>query len=83
MPDSGRSSSNVITDNRSKNIYNADKRALDDEQMTNTKLTPYMQIQLYKKLLEQEVGYDKANELITKAELEYAAILNSSNIEIR
>ena len=49
----------------------------------NTKLTPYMQIQLLHKIIEQDHGYDAANKIISQAELEYAAIMNSSNIESR
>lgn len=51
--------------------------------MFNSKLTPYMQIQLLHKIIEQDHGYEEANKIISQAELEYAAIMNSSNIEIR
>lgn len=51
--------------------------------MIYPKLPPYKQIQLLQKLLEQEVGYDKAHELISQSELEYAVLENCSNVEIR
>lgn len=51
--------------------------------MLNSKLTPYMQIQLLHKIIEQDHGYEEANKIISQAELEYAAIMNSSNIETR
>ena len=51
--------------------------------MINSNLPPYIRIQLYQKLLEQELGYEKAHELINQTELEYAMITNSSNIEVR
>ena len=51
--------------------------------MIYSNLPPYIQIQLLHKLLEQEVGYDKAHKLIEQSELEYAVLLNCSNIEIR
>lgn len=43
-------------------------------------LTPYTEIQLLRKLLEQEVGYERAQELIERAKYEYTMILNSSKI---
>jgi len=46
-------------------------------------ITPYMREQLLIKLLEQQCGYDKAHKLIEHTELEYAAIMNCSNIERR
>ena len=49
----------------------------------NSKLTPYMHIQLLHKIIEQDHGYDAANKIISQAELEYAAIMNCSNIETR
>ena len=51
--------------------------------MLNSKLTPYMQIQLLHKIIEQDHGYEEAHKIISQAELEYAAIMNSSNIETR
>ena len=46
-------------------------------------LTPYQeQIVLYNALVEA-VGVLKAKQLIEKQKLEYAAIMNSSNIETR
>ena len=51
--------------------------------MLYPRLNPYTQIQLLTKLLEQEVGYDEAHELIEKAELERAVLQNCSNVEIR
>lgn len=51
--------------------------------MLNSKLTPYMQIQLLHKIIEQDHGYEEAHKIIKQAELEYAAIMNSSNIETR
>ena len=51
--------------------------------MLYSKLTPYMQIQLLHKIIEQDHGYEEANKIIRQAELEYAAIMNSSNIETR
>ena len=51
--------------------------------MFNTKLTPYMQIQLLHKIIEQDHGYDAANKIIKQAELEYATIMNCVNIETR
>lgn len=51
--------------------------------MIYSNLPPYIRIQLYQKLLEQELGYDKAHELIEQTELEYAVLSNCSNIEIR
>ena len=65
-----------------KNI-NAHLRALYDLEMFNSKLTPYMQIQLLHKIIEQDHGYEEAHKIISQAELEYAAIMNSSNIETR
>ena len=49
----------------------------------NSKLPPHIQIQLLHKIIEQDHGYDAANKIISQAELEYAAIMNSSNIETR
>ena len=46
-------------------------------------ITPYIREQLLIKLLEQQCGYDKAHKLIERTELEYAMIMNSSNIEVR
>lgn len=51
--------------------------------MTYSILPPYIRIQLLQKLLEQELGYDKAHELINQSELEYAVLTNCSNVEIR
>ena len=65
-----------------KNI-NAHLRALQDLEMLNSKLTPYRQIQLLHKIIEQDHGYEEAHKIISQAELEYAAIMNSSNIETR
>lgn len=43
-------------------------------------LTPYNKICLLTKLLEEELGYEKAHTLIDRAEQEYATILNCANI---
>ena len=49
----------------------------------NSKLPPHIQIQLLHKIIEQAHEYYAANKIITKAELEYAAIMNRTNIETR
>ena len=46
-------------------------------------ITPYMERQVYIKLLEQECGYEKAHMLIDRALLEYSMIMNSSKVETR
>jgi len=43
-------------------------------------LTPYNKICLLTKLLEEEMGYEKAHNLIDRAEQEYATILNCAGI---
>lgn len=51
--------------------------------MLNSKLPPHIQIQLLHKIIEQDHGYDAANKIIKQAELEYATIMNHTNMESR
>lgn len=63
--------------------YTAVKNKSSRGKIRMKNITPYMREQLLIKLLEQQCGYDKAHKLIERTELEYAMIMNSSNIEVR